>query len=1102
MTNPTIEHLFRRYRDHHDAEALAQVYDRVAPQLIGLARRFQGPKSDGQDLLQETFLVALKKPESWDDSRPLLPWLLGILANRALKNLRKEARHLQNEPRSESESLDPAQVASASEFQSHLDSAIDTLPTTLAQTVRGSLIEGHSPSQLAIALGLAPGTVRQRLFRGMQSIRWQLRGWALALFAWFGFSWRPSSAGRRFLLEQAGKRAKDAGEIALVSTASKAIKPLAVLGLVAVVGGAALWKAGTDLGGQGDTSAGLQSPSGERESIRNSGNPSTEVTLNAAMRESIAAPGQGAQLAVWVQQGEANLPLANCEVELYSKIGGSDSRRRLRTDGTGRLVFSLAADEHTYSVTALPTPATAQARAFINREPQPGEVTILVHGGGSVSGQVLDESKRPVAGATVNAWAGTPDLLNPQRTFVTGPDGKFTLDHLGPNFVILAESPTQACVRGIHGTIDAGQKLAGHELWLEESKTLTGSVLLPDGSPAAGARVHQPWNLSSRSSYTATHSPGVHWVNGVHADQRTDRSGRFVLAGIPQTARYFTVELEPYLIHRPEGSPWKEGEVIQLRAGRAWAGQVRDVEGTAIVGAAVRYLCNARDKSTMSTQSVSDASGIFRFEGLVPRVDEDGNLSEACLAVHAPGFAARFVSDLPEWEPGRLPVDVVLQPEVVLKGRLVDGEGEGLGGRSIRIEGDRKNPTETYGGRLERYFSLGQTRSDAEGHFQFGGLWSGMFELTAHIDTKASVTLTEAAQSGGKPIKMVYRKEQGAEVKLFVRATDALTGEALSEYYVRRVSDGRGKPMPTEPWGDGYRVNGLVEGTYGIDVAPEGYVTHEVAPKTYTPGEHHLNVELLPERSLMVRVLEQDGTVITGGQVRGTDEFGNVLLFQSGHSKSSRLTYYQEIAHLHGLPACRVTLNFETNSGSQVLAIDLREPKDVVDLLLGNDVPIEGEVLFWVAPKGIDVRGIEQQLSGLSKEPTASDQDHWREVWTGIVQAGCRTPRFAFEAELKGSTGKRIASCAYAEVRDGSAGTDMAFESTKFKVSGSTGMSMTHSFEGPEELYPEPLSMVFASPPGACELKVESDNYAQVLDSWVPRSGPNGDLRVVILVPR
>lgn len=81
-----------------DAAALGAVFDALAPELLLIAARLGG--SDvAVDLVQATFLDAIRLRERWDPRRPLAPWLVGILGNhvREARRQRRRARRLERD---------------------------------------------------------------------------------------------------------------------------------------------------------------------------------------------------------------------------------------------------------------------------------------------------------------------------------------------------------------------------------------------------------------------------------------------------------------------------------------------------------------------------------------------------------------------------------------------------------------------------------------------------------------------------------------------------------------------------------------------------------------------------------------------------------------------------------------------------------------------------------------------------------------------------------------------------------------------------------------------------------------------------------------------
>src|SRR5688572_3584248 len=84
---------FRRYLRSGDAAAIADLFDIAAGDLHRTAMHLVGDDATAHDLVQTTFLVALEH-QGFDQRRPVLPWLAGILRNQASMVHRRRAQRL------------------------------------------------------------------------------------------------------------------------------------------------------------------------------------------------------------------------------------------------------------------------------------------------------------------------------------------------------------------------------------------------------------------------------------------------------------------------------------------------------------------------------------------------------------------------------------------------------------------------------------------------------------------------------------------------------------------------------------------------------------------------------------------------------------------------------------------------------------------------------------------------------------------------------------------------------------------------------------------------------------------------------------------------
>ncbi|MBK8980069.1 MAG: sigma-70 family RNA polymerase sigma factor [Planctomycetes bacterium] len=168
---------FLRFRAHGDAGALARVFDATARELLLVAEHLAGDPHDAEDLVQTTFVHAMRDAAHYDARRPLLAWLCGILAHRAADLHRRRAhRPVADLDRAEGRhdphpDVDPVALATGAELQDAVAKAIRSLPREQRAALALRLHHGLGSAEIARALGQPQGTVRSWLSRGLVRLR-------------------------------------------------------------------------------------------------------------------------------------------------------------------------------------------------------------------------------------------------------------------------------------------------------------------------------------------------------------------------------------------------------------------------------------------------------------------------------------------------------------------------------------------------------------------------------------------------------------------------------------------------------------------------------------------------------------------------------------------------------------------------------------------------------------------------------------------------------------------------------------------------------------------------------------------------------------------
>ncbi|MHC4218979.1 MAG: RNA polymerase sigma factor [Planctomycetota bacterium] len=154
--------------------AFAQLHARYAPLVHGILLS-RVPVQEANDLVQDVFLRALDRIGDLRDPDAFGPWLAAI-ARRFSVRFHRQRRGVNELPAdlATDPSHDPSHGAVTGEARAAL-AAIRGLPDAYRETLILRLVEGLTGPQIAAHTGLAPGSVRVNLHRGMKLLRARLR---------------------------------------------------------------------------------------------------------------------------------------------------------------------------------------------------------------------------------------------------------------------------------------------------------------------------------------------------------------------------------------------------------------------------------------------------------------------------------------------------------------------------------------------------------------------------------------------------------------------------------------------------------------------------------------------------------------------------------------------------------------------------------------------------------------------------------------------------------------------------------------------------------------------------------------------------------------
>jgi RNA polymerase sigma-70 factor, ECF subfamily len=158
-----------------DTHALAALYDRHAPLMLGLARRIVGGKPEAEDIVHDVFVEAWRHAADYDESRgSVKAWLLLRTRSRAIDH-RKSAGVARTVPTGDAgwlaSLIDPRGDGSEAPDRAHVRRVVSALNVEQREVLVLGYFEGLSSSEIASKLGIPIGTVKSRVAAALTALR-------------------------------------------------------------------------------------------------------------------------------------------------------------------------------------------------------------------------------------------------------------------------------------------------------------------------------------------------------------------------------------------------------------------------------------------------------------------------------------------------------------------------------------------------------------------------------------------------------------------------------------------------------------------------------------------------------------------------------------------------------------------------------------------------------------------------------------------------------------------------------------------------------------------------------------------------------------------
>lgn len=174
-----MEHLLQRVAGG-DQRAFGELYDVMAPRMLGLIRHVLKDHAQSEEVLQEVLLEIWQTATRFDSARgKAVTWMLTIAHRRAIDRVRSAQSSRDRDVKVGIRDLDREfdHVAESVEVRiehDRVERALSRLTDVQRQAVELAYYGGYTQSEVSDLLGVPVGTVKTRLRDGMIRLREEL----------------------------------------------------------------------------------------------------------------------------------------------------------------------------------------------------------------------------------------------------------------------------------------------------------------------------------------------------------------------------------------------------------------------------------------------------------------------------------------------------------------------------------------------------------------------------------------------------------------------------------------------------------------------------------------------------------------------------------------------------------------------------------------------------------------------------------------------------------------------------------------------------------------------------------------------------------------
>jgi RNA polymerase sigma-70 factor, ECF subfamily len=168
-----------------DPDLLDRLIEQYQHRLLRYLTYLVGNRELAEDLFQETWIRVLERGHQYDGKHEFSTWLYAVARNLSIDYLRKKSPIsldglMEDEEHAQVEPADPQplawEVVAQQEQAERISSALVGIPVEYRETVVLRFQEGLALGEIAIVTGAPVGTVKSRLYRGLNLLMSRLKG--------------------------------------------------------------------------------------------------------------------------------------------------------------------------------------------------------------------------------------------------------------------------------------------------------------------------------------------------------------------------------------------------------------------------------------------------------------------------------------------------------------------------------------------------------------------------------------------------------------------------------------------------------------------------------------------------------------------------------------------------------------------------------------------------------------------------------------------------------------------------------------------------------------------------------------------------------------